>query len=150
MQTKILAALAAAALTPVAALATTGTAHAAPRTQPVGAWDVTVTIDGQSHPSRVSFTSAGKVCLATQVSSGRGHWWRTGARTFRYVIKEEFQPIPGLPGHVLIDQQAVQPGETYTSTGTSRVYDTAGNLISSPVADITATRAAAVPDPGCA
>ncbi|REF00797.1 hypothetical protein [Thermomonospora umbrina] len=149
MKTKTLAVISSAALIPASLTAGTGTAHARTQTQPVGAWNLSVTVNGESHSSRISFTSAGKVCLATEVSSGRGYWWKTGSDTFRWVVKEVFQPLPGLPGHILIDQQATQSGAAFTSTGTTYVYDTEGELIGTSNPSVVGTRVSTTPDASC-
>ena len=74
------------------------------------------------------FNLAGSFSIATPVSLATGVWRRTGTNTFDYEGREVYQPGPGLPGYVHIDQHGVLDGNTFTSNGQSKVYDPEGNF----------------------
>ncbi|MGK5639746.1 hypothetical protein ACSNOK_15745 [Streptomyces sp. URMC 126] len=147
MNTKYSAVIAGALL---AFAASTGVAGAETEcsTSPVGVWSGTVKFNDQSSPMDVSFGKDGAVCLETPVSVGRGEWVKTGPRKFTYTIKETFKDGSGMSGWVSIDQDAIQNGPKFTSSGVSKIYDAAGNQVGTTAATTEATRKS-VSAPGC-
>ncbi|MFC9295360.1 hypothetical protein ACFTWH_15545 [Streptomyces sp. NPDC057011] len=91
---------------------------------------------------QLTFEPDGTVLLATPVSTGEGTWTRSdedGAR-FSYRVKEVFDDKPGLPGWVDIEQDAVQSGPAFTSSGASEIWAVSGTRLASVTADVSARR----------
>ncbi|HZR52778.1 MAG TPA: hypothetical protein VFB06_25100 [Streptosporangiaceae bacterium] len=96
---------------------------------PIGTWSAAVVVDGTQFPqATMLFNTAGSLSIATPVSLATGVWHRTGTTTFDWEGREVYQPGPGLPGYVLINQHAALDGDTLTSSGESKVYDQDGNF----------------------
>ncbi|MFD5427853.1 hypothetical protein [Streptomyces sp. NPDC127084] len=94
---------------------------------PAGAWTVQVTRPSGTYPGVLHFTVDGRVFLA---SGGAGSWRATAggaAGGFAFRIAEPVYTDSGAcTGWVDIVQRAALSGETFSSTGTSVVYDRTG------------------------
>ncbi|MCX5440581.1 MULTISPECIES: hypothetical protein [unclassified Streptomyces] len=145
MKTRLILTVTAAALLGV--VTTTGTAGASQlcALTPVGTWSGTVTRPGASDPIQLSFGKSGHACLITTSGSGTatssGTWTRSGSQQFNYKIKESLTDANGTAtGWIQINQDAVQEGTDFSSSGTSLIYDLNGNLQGSVISHVTATR----------
>ncbi|MFF1689558.1 MULTISPECIES: hypothetical protein [unclassified Streptomyces] len=145
MKTRLCLTVTAAALLSV--VATTGAAGASQlcSVSPVGTWSGTVTRPGASDQIQLSFGSSGRACLITTSGSGTatstGTWSQSGSEQFNYKIKESLTDENGTAtGWIQINQDAVQKGTGFSSSGTSRIYDLNGNLQGSVTSHVTATR----------
>ncbi|WP_405598632.1 MULTISPECIES: hypothetical protein [unclassified Streptomyces] len=145
MKTRLILTVTAAALLGV--VTTTGTAGASQlcALTPVGTWSGTVTRPGASDPIQLSFGKSGRACLITTSGSGTatssGTWTRSGSQQFNYKIKESLTDANGTAtGWIQINQDAVQEGTDFSSSGTSLIYDLNGNLQGSVISHVTATR----------
>ncbi|MEC4017328.1 hypothetical protein [Streptomyces sp. H27-D2] len=105
---------------------------------PVGKWALQVQFEGQTYTSTVQFTPKGKAFL---VFGGAGAWTPTGPNRFTFRISEPmFDPNGNYLGWVDVSQSAVQDGDTFTSSGTSRQYDQNDRLVRTVQATDTGTR----------
>lgn len=127
-----------------------GTVHAAPHScasssRLVGKWAGTVFHGGTTGDISLVFTANGKACLITSAGVSRGTWKSTGG-DFNFKITEALLDESGTQhGWIYIDQTTEGVSSTFTSSGTSLVYDMAGNFQFSQVADIDAHRVAGTP-----
>lgn len=116
-----------------------------PGVQPVGTWSERLLLDRGTYTSTLRFTANGRALILAgprQGCVGAGSWTSTGPRTFRFRIAElVFEPDGRYVGWVDIDQEAVQDGDTFTSSGTSHVYDADDGLLESADVRAEATRA---------
>lgn len=109
---------------------------------PIGTWSASVVVDGTAFPqATMLFNTAGSLSIATPVSLATGAWRRTSATTFDWEGREVYQPGPGLPGYVLINQHATLDGDMLTSSGDSKVYDQQGNFAKTVHTVVTGTLA---------
>jgi hypothetical protein len=109
---------------------------------PIGTWTASVVVDGTAFPpATMLFNTAGSFSISTPVSLATGAWRKTGLTTFDYEGREVYQPGPGLPGYVIIDQHAVLEANKLTSSGESKVYDQEGNFWKTVRTVVTATLA---------
>ncbi|MFC1411191.1 hypothetical protein ACEZCY_18440 [Streptacidiphilus sp. N1-12] len=109
-------------------------------TAPLGNWSATVAFADKSNEAQLDFEDNGTVRLSSPVSTGEGTWTQTGDSRFSYRLKEVFNSIPGLPGWVDIEQDAVLTGETFTSSGDSNIWDVSGNPLATVTAHVSARR----------
>ncbi|QEU73952.1 hypothetical protein CP967_19895 [Streptomyces nitrosporeus] len=117
---------------------------------PVGTWTGTVTRPGASDQIQLAFGPSGRACLITtmenEVTTSYGAWQQSGFLHFNYKIKEALTDGNGtLLGWIHIDQDAVQQGSAFSSSGTSLVYDLAGNPQGSVTSYVTATKTSSTP-----
>jgi hypothetical protein len=127
---------------------------AAAATTPLGTWDGTVQVPGDTHDATFSFTDKGVACLGfgtpDQVhGSGVGTWWATGTDHFSFhILHDVLGPTGTLLGWVDVSQGAVQDANSFTSSGTSLTFDPDGNQTGSVTATVRATRTSGA-NPNC-
>lgn len=113
--------------------------------RPVGTWIERLLLDRGTYASTVRFTENGRALILAGPRKGcvgAGSWTATGPHSFRFRIAElVFEPDGRYVGWVDIDQEAVLDGDTFTSSGTSHVYDAEDGLLETAEARAEATRA---------
>lgn len=120
---------------PAAAVHKTRTAAA---DSPVGKWQVELLINGQIHTNTLYFTPDGRAFVRT---GGAGRWEATDATHFTFRLAEPMIDTEGnYLGWIKVHQNAVLQGDTYTSSGISKVYDAQDNLVASTEVKQTGTR----------
>lgn len=139
-----------AALAAVLSAAVPGAAAAdedALRRTPVGTWDGAVTVgEDPPHHATFSFTTTGRACLnfgspGGPSGTGSGGWFRTGPNRFSYHLTHTvYDPQGTLIGTVVIDHQASQTGDRFTSSGTSKVFAPDGTPVRTGPSAVDATR----------
>ncbi len=117
---------------------------------PVGQWSGSVTHDGEVDEYTVTFAEDGAVSIVTAKSKGTGDWSTTGEGTFRFTIREVFNPEVGQhspngmrAAYIQIDIDAQLTGSTYTGTGKAVVHGPDDVVIYSTGAETTARKVAA-------
>ncbi|MFB7941262.1 hypothetical protein [Streptomyces sp. NPDC056049] len=101
---------------------------------PVGTWREEFSVEGEAKSGTLHFSRTGRAFILTGPAnggSGSGTWTATGENTFSYRIAERIVDVAtGIyVGWVDIDHQAVQQGDSFTSTGVSRIYDADDALV---------------------
>ncbi|MFG2885260.1 hypothetical protein ACGFYV_23705 [Streptomyces sp. NPDC048297] len=111
----------------------------------VGKWAGTVTHGGTTGDIDLIFTPAGKACLLTSAGVSEGTWKYTATTgNYTYKITEALIDGTGAQAGWIYINQATSGAvtSTFTSSGTSEVYDIAGNYQFSQVADVDVHRVA--------
>ncbi|BET45142.1 hypothetical protein RGQ21_01240 [Kitasatospora aureofaciens] len=107
---------------------------------PVGTWTARVSRPGGDSIGSFRFTARGHALL-TANGVGAGRWSSLGPGSFLFRITEPVVDDRGAcAGWVDVEQHASQQGRSFTSRGTSRVYDAAGRLARTVPVEIHATR----------
>nr|AKT74274.1 TxnU1 [Streptomyces bottropensis] len=107
---------------------------------PVGTWTARVRRPGGDSAGSFCFTAYGHALL-TVGGVGAGRWSSLGPGDFLFRITEPLLDDRGAcVGWVDIEQLASQRGGSFTSRGTSRVYDADGRLTRAVPVEIHATR----------
>ena len=101
---------------------------------PAGTWSETFSVQGRPISSVLHLTPNGRVFLLAgppHGGAGSGTWAVTGPDTFSYRIAERMIEVATgkFLGWVDIDHHAVLTGDTFVSTGVSRIYDANDNLL---------------------
>ncbi|MBM7862194.1 class I SAM-dependent methyltransferase [Lentzea nigeriaca] len=100
---------------------------------PAGTWVERFSVDGVEKTGTLHFTPNGRVFIIAgppHGGAGAGSWRATGEGTFSYRIAERILGPGGeFIGWVDIDHEAVQDGDSFSSTGVSRVYDAEDRLV---------------------
>ncbi|MEU0074322.1 hypothetical protein ABZ027_33010 [Streptomyces sp. NPDC006332] len=113
---------------------------------PAGVWDATVDLPDSSHRATLSFTVDGKACIALggpgEVSgTGSGTWWPTAKNRFSFRIPHGlYDPQGTFLGSVEVNQLAHQVGDTFTSSGISRIFAPDGTPTGTATAEVSADR----------
>jgi hypothetical protein len=106
---------------------------------PAGSWTVTVRFDGQEHTSTVQFTPGGKAFIPY---GGAGSWERTGGGTFVFRLSEPMWDENGAyAGRVAVRQRAALCADTFTSSGSTQVFDRDDKFIRTVPTEDTGRRA---------
>ncbi|NGO45076.1 hypothetical protein [Streptomyces ureilyticus] len=118
---------------------------------PVGTWEGTVEhADGTGNVT-LSFHANGVMCLSSGGGpegggQGKGTWSRTGLNAFNYRVRERLFDGDGTTvGYVDVSQKARQNGQTFKSSGISKIYDANNNFLQSAEAKVKVTRVSATP-----
>ncbi len=113
--------------------------------EPVGTWTERLLLDRGEYKSTLRFTENGRALILAGPRPGcvgAGTWVQTGPNRFRFSIAElVFEPDGTYVGYVDIDQEAVQDGDTFTSSGVSHVYDAEDRLLETAQVRAEASRA---------
>ncbi|MFI5807665.1 hypothetical protein [Streptomyces sp. NPDC051561] len=101
---------------------------------PVGTWVEHFSVQGEPKASTLHFTPGGQAFILAGPAnggSGAGTWQATGPDSFAYRISERIIDVRSgeYAGWVDIDHHAVQDGDSFVSTGHSRVYDAEDHLV---------------------
>lgn len=149
----LLPATASAAGTTPADTTTTGTTTAGTiaAATPVGSWKGTVKHGDGTGNLTISFFAGGLLCQKSSDATGgsgqgAGVWTQTGTNQFSYQSLEQLKDAAGtITGYVHINQRAVQSGETFTSSGISKLYDASGNFVANVSVTVKASRTSTTP-----
>lgn len=110
---------------------------------PVGTWREKFLVNGEEYTSVLHFTPGGKAFILSGPApgGGAGTWEPAADGGFSYRIAEFYLDERGAyVGRVDIDHHAVLSGDSFTSSGVSRVYDGNDELTVSAQIEATATR----------
>ncbi|MEU5539078.1 hypothetical protein [Streptomyces sp. NPDC020362] len=100
---------------------------------PVGTWQEELFLERGTYASTLRFAPNGRALLLRGPRPGcvgAGSWTATGENRFSFRIAElVFEEDGRYTGWVDIEQHVVQDGDTFTSTGSSHVYDAEDHLL---------------------
>jgi hypothetical protein len=131
------------------AASTSGSHHR--NSTPVGTWQGTVEHAEGAGNVTLSFHTNGVMCLSSGGGpegggQGTGAWKRTGANTFTYRVRERlFEGDGTTVGYVDVSQKALQSGQTFKSSGISKIYDANNTFLHAAEAKVQVKRVNAAP-----